>query len=353
MTGAQERAARRILAHHSKSFALAGRLLPAWCRRDAAALYAWCRRCDDAVDLPSDKAARVDAVHRLRGELDLVYAGRAQSDPVLGAMQDVVGRHAIPRRYAEDLIAGMAMDVGTNVRFETLDDLLLYCYRAAGTVGLMMAHIMNVRDAMALRRAADLGIAMQLTNICRDVAEDQRRGRVYLPQDLAGDLTGELASDAASGLPGDRSAHAVAALLGRAEQFYRSGDRGMRALPLRCAVAIRAARLIYADIGRVIARRGFDVRAGRAIVTRSRKLWLLARAAVGTWARFAWHRVGGGDFAELPDHAPVRLPFEIPIASSSSSSSSPSPSPSGSSLSSAGTTGLTPRGGTVLPRRSS
>ena len=277
MTPEQESTTRQILAHHSKSFALAGKLLPAWCRRDAAALYAWCRRCDDAVDGPEDAASRGAAVNRLRRELDAVYAGSAQTDPVLGGMQDVVLRHRIPRRPADDLIRGMAMDVGA-VRYRTFDDLLLYCYRAAGTVGLMMAHLMNVRDAGALRHAADLGIAMQLTNICRDVAEDERRGRVYLPQELLGGV----------GLPshaGELCPAAVSEVLRRADAFYRSGDAGLGHLPFRCAVAIRAARLIYADIGRVIARRGFDVSAGRAVVSRGRKLWLLARAVLGTWAR--------------------------------------------------------------------
>src|SRR6185503_10428358 len=100
-----------------------------------------------------------------------IYAGQPQSEPVLAAFQEVVTRHQLPRVHAEELIAGMAMDVGL-VRYDTFAELLLYCHRAAGTVGLMMAHVMKVRDPSALRRAADLGIAMQLTNICRDVPED-------------------------------------------------------------------------------------------------------------------------------------------------------------------------------------
>ena len=93
-------------------------------------------------------------------------------------------RHQLPRRSPEDLLDGMAMDVGA-VRYRTFDELLLYCYRVAGTVGLMMAQIMGVRIPSALRRAADLGMAMQLTNICRDVAEDAARDRSYLPADIA------------------------------------------------------------------------------------------------------------------------------------------------------------------------
>ena len=301
MTGAEETTARQILARHSKSFALAGKLLPADVRRDAAALYAWCRRCDDAVDTPTAAPVRAAAVRRLRAELDAIYDGARQDDPVLGGMQDVVRRHALPRRYAEDLLAGMAMDVG-RVRTVSMDELLLYAYRAAGTVGLMMAHLMGVRDAGTLRRAADLGIAMQLTNVCRDVVEDEDRGRVYLPATLLGDARWPSRAPAAA-------ARAVKAVLDHADGFYRSGDAGLTRLPFRCAVAIRAARLIYAEIGAVVARRHFDVRAGRAVVTRGRKLALLARASFDMAAAFARRAL-----SPVPAALAARsLPFALPL----------------------------------------
>jgi phytoene synthase len=295
--------ARRILAHHSKSFALAGLLLPAWCRQDATALYAWCRRCDDAVDTPKSFGVRATAVSRLHAELGDVYAGAAHTDPVLAGFQDVVRRHNIPRRYADDLIAGMAMDIGV-VRYQSFDHLLLYCYRVAGTVGLMMAHIMRVRDPVALRRANDLGIAMQLTNICRDVAEDEQRDRVYLPQDSLGG-----SCDHPTHNP-RQSAYAVAELLRRANDFYCSGDAGLAALPLRCALAIRAARLIYADIGRTIAARAYNVLAGRAVVSKHRKIWLVLRAGGTTAATVlrAWRQT-----STKPRRAPQALPFALPI----------------------------------------
>jgi len=273
----------RILRHHAKSFSWAARLLPAWCRRDAAAIYAWCRRCDDAVDHAPHPAAAANAVARLRAELDVIFgpddvidksrqAEPRPRDPVLEGFRDVVRRRRIPRLWAEDLVAGMAMDVG-RVRYDSYADLLVYCYRVAGTVGLMMARVMGVTDACALRRAAKLGMAMQLTNICRDVAEDAARDRVYLPTPL---LDG--------GTP-----YAVSVLLRRADLLYRSGDRGLAALPAGCAAAIRAARLIYADIGRVIAARNFDVSSGRAIVSRPRKLLLSLRALAETAAwRLGW-----------------------------------------------------------------
>jgi len=311
MTDTSARAARRILARSSKSFAFAGRLLPAWCRQDATALYAWCRRCDDAVDGPAEVPSRAAAVERLRAELDRVYDPSGDileaADPVLAGFRRVVRRRSIPRRYAEDLVAGMAMDVG-RVRYQTFDDLLLYCYRVAGTVGLMMAHIMGVRSPAALRRAADLGIAMQLTNICRDVAEDQRRDRVYLPQAWLAAVRAHTGTD-------HEARPVVAELLRRAEGFYRSGDDGMSALPLPCVVAIRAAGLIYAEIGRQIARRGFDVDAGRAVVSRARKAWLALRALAAT----LWSHRTEDDDVSIPggrrERQPLPLPFELPIGS--------------------------------------
>ena len=297
---AEQRAvAREILRSHARSFSWAARLLPAWCRDDATALYAWCRRCDDAVDHAKAADEAWTAVGRLRAELNAVYGTHDVVEPVLGGFQAVVRRHAIPRRYADDLLSGMAMDLG-RVRYATVDELLLYCYRVAGTVGLMMAHIMNVRDSAALRRAADLGIAMQLTNICRDVAEDERLDRVYVPAELLDDRRDE-----------DKQMRgAVAELLCRAEAFYRSGDAGLSALPAACAGGIRAARLIYADIGRVLARRGFDARAGRARVSPARKLWLAVRAVTATAAARLARRLG---LRPAPAPTPGPLPFALPI----------------------------------------
>ena len=271
--------ARRTLSAHSKSFALAGKLLPAGCRDDAAVIYTWCRRCDDAVDL-GEVSSRPAALARLRRELDAIFAGRPQSEPTLAAFQDVIQRRAIPERYPRELLEGMSMDVEAT-RYRSFDELLVYCFRVAGTVGLMMCHVMGVSDPKALRRAADLGIAMQLTNICRDVAEDWDHGRLYLPQELlgAGASAGQ-GPGAGLGLPAPVAAGAVEVLLARADDFYRSGDAGLPALDFRCAVAVRTARLIYSEIGRVIARRGHDVMAGRAFVSLGHKVRLALRGLV-------------------------------------------------------------------------
>lgn len=282
----------QTLAAGSKSFAMAARVLPPRCRDEAAVVYSWCRRADDAVDLapPAEQPA---ALARLRAELDSVYAGLAgeagaagavQDDLVLAAFQEVVARYRIPREYPEELLAGMEMDV-RGQRYHDMHTLLCYCYRVASTVGLMMSHVMGVTHDGALRNAAHLGMAMQLTNICRDVLEDWGLGRLYVPTEvLAGCGIGDL-GDALGGPFPARAAEpmraAVARLLGEAEAFYRSGDRGLPALPWRCAFGVRAARLVYAAIGARIARRGHDVLAGRAVVPTWQKLWLVVRAGAG------------------------------------------------------------------------
>ena len=274
----------RTLAQHSKSFALAGELLPPQARRDAAVLYTYCRMVDDAVDL-SEPAEQPAALARLLRQLDSVYRGEPQSDLRLQAFRELVVRHALPRDYPEELLAGMAMDTD-GVQYQTLDELLLYCHRVAGVVGLMMCHVLGVSDARAVRNAAHLGIAMQLTNICRDVAEDWQRGRLYLPLSLlraAG--PGALSSPRENPLP--ESARPLIGvvtrrLLSEAARFYRSGDAGIPALPWRAAFSVRAARLIYAAIGDRITRRGYDAFTVRAVVPLSTKLLLVMRAALHT-----------------------------------------------------------------------
>jgi len=272
---------RSSMATHGKSFALAARALPAGLCDDTAAVYAFCRRADDRVD-ESPQREQHAAVRGLERELAAIYAGDTQSDPVLAAFQQVVRRHGIPRHYPEELLQGMRMDASGTV-YDTVPELLRYCYRVASTVGLMMCHVLGVSDARALRHAAHLGIAMQLTNVCRDVQEDWARGRLYIP----GDLLVARIRDGATGdgpLKMQRTAiaSAVRHLLSRADAYYASGDGGVRYLPLRAAIAVRIARLVYADIGRVILTRGADPLAPRAIVSTARKAMLVVAAVVRT-----------------------------------------------------------------------
>jgi 15-cis-phytoene synthase len=277
--------ARAVIAHHSKSFALASKLLPVGSRDDAAVLYAWCRRADDEVDLNAiiDPA---ELLARLADELDVAYDGTAQ-DPLLAAFGHVARARAIPSVYPRELLAGMAMDLADR-RYATVEDVIVYAYRVAGVVGLMMTHVLGIDDEEAIVPAAHLGIAMQLTNICRDVAEDWQRGRLYIPDELlARHGSANLARELGEPLPiAARAAlaGAVRDLLALADRYYRSADRGLVALPARAAFAIRSARDIYAAIGDRIAHAEHDVTAGRAIVPKSHKLARVALAAVRTLA---------------------------------------------------------------------
>jgi len=274
------RCSQHVLARHSKSFALAGRLFPPGPREDAAAVYAWCRRCDDGVDL-ADPCQQTAALIRAREQLAQLYAGAATTDPILGAFQEVVRERQIPSCYPQELLEGLAMDVEFR-RYETMDDLLLYCYRVAGTVGLMMCHVMGVADGRALRHAAHLGMAMQITNICRDVMEDWERRHIYLPDEVIGAAVARrLWERRGEPLPRELSGEigsAVQRLLAQAAQLYRSGDTGMRWLSWRCALSVRTARYVYAAIGRVIESRNHDVWAGRAVVPVRTKLLHVTRA---------------------------------------------------------------------------
>jgi phytoene synthase len=310
---------RQTIAVHSRSFALASRVLPPRCRDEAAVVYTWCRRADDAVDLapPGKQAA---ALVRLGVELDSIYDAegqdRPQADIALAAFQQVVQRHRIPREYPAELLAGMAMDVHGQ-RYDDMHTLLLYCYRVASTVGLMMSHVMGVTHDGALRHAAHLGMAMQLTNICRDVLEDWDMGRLYVPTELLAEHgIGDLGHALGGPFPERARAPmrgAVARLLGEAEQFYRSGDRGLLALPWRCAFGVRAARLVYAAIGDRVARSDYDVLAGRAVVPTWHKLLLVARAGAGALAEMPARLVrvlGRGPRPRVPrDHA--RFPHGV------------------------------------------
>jgi 15-cis-phytoene synthase len=278
------RSSRRSLALHSKSFALAGKLLPRACRDDAAAVYAWCRRADDAIDQPSAEGPE-RALTRLTGELDALYAGAEPEDLDLFAFAGVVRRRRIPIEYPRALLAGMAMDTGA-VAYTSVAELLTYCFRVAGTVGLMMCHVLGVRHAHALRHAADLGIGMQLTNICRDVYEDWQRGRRYLPRELfVGSLTALELNPVRSELTPELAARcrpAVRELLRLAAEYYASGDHGLTYLAPRAAFAVRTARLVYSSIGVQLERMGHDVLAGRAVVSTASKLGLCLSAGVST-----------------------------------------------------------------------
>jgi 15-cis-phytoene synthase len=269
-------ACRELLRGGSRTFFAASLVLPRAVSDPAIALYAFCRIADDAVDL-GDR--RTEAVARLRERLDCVYAGQPRPVPVDRAFADVVSRFAIPRELPAALLEGLSWD-SEGRRYETLDDLLTYAVRVAGTVGAMMCLLMRRRDPHIVARACDLGIAMQLTNIARDVGEDARAGRLYLPLQWLRRAGLDPEAWLAEPSYDQRIGNMVGRLLGVADEFYTRATAGIGALPPSCRPGIHAARLIYAEIGREVERNNLDSVARRAVVNWPQKVHLLAQAVL-------------------------------------------------------------------------
>jgi 15-cis-phytoene synthase len=259
----------------SKSFFLASLALPRRVRAPAAALYAFCRVADDAIDNSSEPARALDG---LRSRLDAIYAGRPGAELADRALAGAVADIGLPRALPEALLEGFAWDAEGRA-YETIEDLHAYGARVAGTVGAMMALAMETRDARSLARACELGVAMQLTNIARDVGEDARLGRIYLPRAWLREAG--IDADAWLAAPhfDARLARVTARLLAEADRLYARGECGVSGLPRDCRPAIQAARLVYAEIGHELSRRGLDSVRQRTVVGTGRKLTLMLRAA--------------------------------------------------------------------------
>ena len=280
------RGAAHTIAAGSRSFSLAARLMDARTRESTVLLYGWCRHCDDEIDgqvlrhgggegLRGGAAGRLARLQALTAD---ACAGRPSADPVFQGLAEVVRRHRLPPELLMEHLAGFGMDVHPT-RYERLEDVLTYCWRVAGVVGVMMARIMGVTRRETLDRACDLGLAFQLTNIARDVLEDARIGRVYLPADW-------LAAEGIAALPEllddanrERVAREAARLVEQAEPYYLSARMGLADLPLRCAWSIATARSVYRRIGREVVRRGPRAWDRRVATGTAEKLWYLARSA--------------------------------------------------------------------------
>ena len=268
----------------SKTFFAASRLLPARMRTASIALYAFCRVADDLVDNCAAEGRSVQqSLSQLRARLDAIYAGQPEALVEDRALAAVVQQYQLPRALLDALIEGFTWDAGAR-SYETLEDVHAYGARVAGSVGAMMCWLMGVRSAAALARACELGVAMQLTNIARDVGEDARNARLYLPRqwlreagvDIELWLTDPVCTPALKCV--------VDRLLTEADRLYVQSTQGIAALPRDCRSAIMAARLIYAEIGEQLRRDGLDPVAHRAVVATSRKLSLLASA----WLQSSW-----------------------------------------------------------------
>jgi 15-cis-phytoene synthase len=295
-------AAERI-ARGSKSFAGAARLFDAETRASAFMLYAWCRHCDDEIDGQVLGYARQhnrrpprDVLVELREKTRAATVGTA-TEPIYIGLKRVLQKHAIPAEYPLDLIRGMEMDVEMETagrRYRSHDDVLEYCYHVAGCVGVMMAMAMGAKDIAVLRRASDLGIAFQLTNIARDVVPDAVEGRFYLPAELMA-AHGLTERDLAAPENRARVFAATRTLLDEAERYYASAQAGLPHLPFRSAWAVAAARRVYRDIGAIVRARGAAAWDTRASTSKVRKFGGVTLAVLdAARARVGPRQIGGG-----------------------------------------------------------
>jgi len=278
--------ARASIARGSKSFAAASKLFAPVVRERAWLLYAWCRACDDLVDgqdhghdrtIVTDAQAQVD---RVRALSDMALDGQATGEPAFDALGVVARETGLPRRFVHDVIDGFQLDAD-DWRPRSENDLYRYCYHVAGAVGCLMAVVMGVSpdDEATLDRACDLGLAFQLANIARDIDEDDRVARCYLPDEWLAEM------DMPPGQhmkPPFRPRLAVLArrLATRAQLHEDSAAIGTKALSFRSAWAVLAAAGIYGDIARAVAARGERAWDHRVTTSKAAKLGWIARAAV-------------------------------------------------------------------------
>jgi phytoene synthase len=284
---------RTITFTHAKTFAFASHFIPASKRNACYAVYAFCRYVDDLVDVAMERGnvTRDDAVRLVaqwHHDLDTVYAGggaATETDPtrsaILLAWEDTLSRYHIPRNLPDELIEGVLMDVSIN-RFATFDALTEYCYKVASVVGLMTSEIFGYASPDALPRAVDLGIAMQLTNIIRDVKEDADRGRIYLAgEDLAAYGVSEEDVLAHRWTPAMREL--IREYVRRADAFYASAEPGIAMLDPDSRLTVMLMHRNYRRILRVVEGMDHNVFRGRARTSLVTKLlavptaWLAAR----------------------------------------------------------------------------
>ena len=229
-----------ILKEKSKSFFLAGQLLPELVLNDAARLYAYCRRTDDLIDIKGDQSG-------IKKEIKALEEGKTE-------ISDLIARYDIPLPVMESYLQALLSDLSP-VRITSRNGLLRFCYGVAGTVGIMMSHILGRSDRLSLYHAIDLGIGMQLTNIARDRAEDEAADKIYFPQEMD-----------------------QVDLVNLAEPYYRSGFAGIRLLPFRVRPAIMTAGKVYRAIGEKIKRDPQNARNSRVYVTKPEKIILMAQS---------------------------------------------------------------------------
>ncbi len=276
---------RQITAHYAKTFYLGTLLMPEAKRRGIWAIYLWCRKTDELVDGPQAEQTTTQTLDEWEQHLESVFAGHPL-ETVDIALIDTIEHYDLDIQPFRDMIAGQRMDLYRS-RYETFDELQLYCYRVAGTVGLMSASVMGLEtfsdrlqapwvspfadQGSPLDKAVALGIANQLTNILRDVGEDARRGRIYLPlEDL--ELFNYSEKELFQGVIDDRWRSLMKFQIARARKFFAQAESGIRALEPDARWPVWSALILYRQILDVIEHNSYDVFSQRAYVPNFQKM---------------------------------------------------------------------------------
>lgn len=275
---ASHRWCRSSTRHHAKSFFFASFPLPPQKRRAAYAVYAFCRHADDLVDEAGPGADLHGVIDDLGRAFDEITTGGRRDLPFAPAFAETVARYQLEKQPFQDLVKGVAMDLGP-VRIANWPELREYCYHVASVVGLIMCPILGLRDPAGREQAIDLGIAMQLTNIIRDVAEDLDRDRIYLPADELA-AAGLSEADLRAGRADERWRKFLNGQIKRAREYYRSGEQGIPLLEDDGSrLTVRLMSAIYGDILRAVECLGGDVFRTRARTSLPRKLFLAWKVA--------------------------------------------------------------------------
>lgn len=285
---------RQITQKYSKTFYLGTLLMPPAKRRAIWAIYVWCRRTDELVDGPQAQLTTPETLKRWENHLECLFSGHPLDDEDV-ALVDTLERFPIEITPFRDMIAGQQMDLYRS-RYETFEELKLYCYRVAGTVGLMSNAVLGIekkhsvapweneaKNYVPKKEAIALGIANQLTNILRDVGEDAQRGRIYLPlEDL--ERFNYTQAELLTGVIDDRWRDLMRFQIQRARQYYKEAERGIRILSRDSRWPVWAALMLYQGILDVIEANDYDVFNQRAFVATPKKMlylpvaWLRAQA---------------------------------------------------------------------------
>ncbi len=281
---------RQITAEFSKTFYMGTLLMPEAKRRAIWAIYVWCRRTDELVDGPQGKFTTDSTLDHWEMQLESLFSGKPK-DNLDVAMVDTLERFALDIQPFRDMIAGQRMDLVRD-RYDTFEELKLYCYRVAGTVGLMSTVVMgmdsNINTApwmkaspatVPIDEAISLGIANQLTNILRDIGEDAQRGRIYLPlEDL--DLFDYTPEDLFNGVIDDRWRALMRFQIQRALKYYHEAEAGISRLHPDARWPVWTALMLYRKILDVIVENDYDVFNRRAFVPKTRKILCLPKALI-------------------------------------------------------------------------